>query len=145
VDVALVEEADVADGAIVEGESLHAVLLDGEGLVLDATGGVGYLVLQEALPLAVGEAVIVEALQLAAQVIDELLFAVDVETLEALTGELGDEFLLQFGFGLVGGVAHRGRSLVVGDYGRFGVLRKDVELLGHIYTVFLLKVRSFSR
>ena len=72
VDVLLVDEGNVLGGAVVPAEYLHEVLLNLPGLLHDVLVGVGNGILEELLPLAVGKLVIVQSLQLTAQIGDQV-------------------------------------------------------------------------
>ena len=87
VDVLLVDEGDVLGGAVVPPEYLYEVLLDLPGLLHDELVGVGNGVLEELLPLAVGKLVIVQSLQLTAQIGDQVGLLVDWQIRIALLGE----------------------------------------------------------
>ena len=82
--------------------------------------GVGDGVGKELVPLAVGKGVVVQGLQLAAQVGDELRLGVDGQVGIALPGELPDKGFLQLRLALV--------SVRAG--GRGGVLSQDGVLGG---------------
>ena len=87
VDVLLVDEGNVLGGAVVPPEYLHEVLLDLPGLLDDVLVGVGNGVLEELLPLAVGKLVIVQGLQLTAQIGNQVGLLVDRQIRIALLGE----------------------------------------------------------
>lgn len=87
VDVLLVDEGDVLGGAIVPAEYLHEVLLDLPGLLDDVLVGVGNGILEELLPLAVRKLVIVQGLQLTAQIGDQVGLLVNLQIRIALLGE----------------------------------------------------------
>ena len=126
VDVLLVDEGNVLGGAVVPAEHLHEVLLDLPGLLHDVFVGVGNGVLEELLPLAVGKLVIVQGLQLAAEVGDQVGLLVDWQIRIALLGEQLDELPLQRRLALVavGAFFHR---LIGGDHGVFGCGGDDIE------------------
>ena len=70
--VGLVDEADVFGGAVVTDKDLHVVLLDAAGFSDDRVpisgGGVNDRVTEKALPFFVAEPVVIEGLELDAQV-----------------------------------------------------------------------------
>lgn len=86
-DVLLVDEGNVLGGAVVPAEYLHEVLLNLPGLLHDVLVGVGNGILEELLPLAVGKLVIVQSLQLTAQIGDQVGLLVDWQIRIALLGE----------------------------------------------------------
>jgi hypothetical protein len=106
VDVLLVDQVDVLDRAVVALEYLDVVFLDARGLFDDAVVGAGNAGTEEALPLGVGELHLVELLQLAAQVGDQIAFRGDGQVFIGLHLQLLDEGLFQFGLGLIGGFPH---------------------------------------
>lgn len=71
------------------------------GLRFNAFVLVGNHIIEETLPFAVGEGVVVEFLQLHTEVIHEVLFLVDLKVVISLLGEGLDKLLLQLGFRLV--------------------------------------------
>ena len=105
VNVGLVDEADVLGGAVVAGEDLHVVLLDAAGFGDDGipSGGrdVDDRVTVEVLPFPVAEAVVVEGLELDAQVRFQAVAVVDVHIFVGLGAQLFDEVVLEGGFALV--------------------------------------------
>lgn len=137
VDVLFIDERDVLGGAVVPPEHLHKVLLDLPGLFLDMLVGVGDGVEEKTLPLTVGKLVVVQKLQLAAQIGDEVGLLVDLQILIALLGEQVDELPLQCRLTLVTvrAVFHR---LVGGDDSVFGRSCNDVKgthtVSSHFYT-----------
>lgn len=119
VDVLLVDEGDIFGGAVIPPEHLHEILLDLPGLLHNVLVGIGDGVGEEPLPLAVGELVAVQGLQLAAQVGDEVDFFVNLQIFIALLGEQRNKLPLQRRLALIAvrAVFHR---LVGGDDGVFG-------------------------
>lgn len=101
VDVLLVQQVDVLALPAVLPQHLHMVALDLAGLFQNAVVGAGDAVLEKTLPLAVGKGVVVEQLQLAAQVGDQAALVVDGEAFIALGAQPPDEFLLQRGLALI--------------------------------------------
>ena len=101
VDVLLVNEGDIFGGAVIPPQHLHKVLLDFPDLLHDVLVGVGDGIREEPLPLPIDELVVVESLQLAAQVGDEVGRLVDLQVLIALLGEQVNEFPLQGRLALV--------------------------------------------
>ena len=105
VNVGLVDEADVFGGAVVAGEDLHVVLLDAAGFGDDGVpvGGadVDDRMPVEVLPFLVAETVVVEGLELDAQVRFQAVAVVDVHIFVGLGAQLLDEVVLEGGFALV--------------------------------------------
>ena len=129
VHVALVDELDVLDRAVVAVEHLHVVALDATRLLDDALVLGGDAALEEALPLLVSEGEAVEQLQLVAQVGDELVLGRERHVLVGLALQLGDERLLELGLALVG----RGAPALLGCSSTDGGLaaeRHDLEVHG---------------
>ena len=105
VNVGLVDEADVLGGAVVAGEDLHVVLLDAAGFGDDGVpvGGadVNDRMTVEVLPFPVAETVVIEGLELDAQVRFQAVAVVDVHIFVGLGAQLFDEVVLEGGFALV--------------------------------------------
>ena len=111
VDVVAVEQHDVADRAVVQGEVDDRRLLDAAGLLHDAVGLGGDVDSEEPLPVRVGEVEAVQPLDAGSQVRDERGLVGDVGVLVALLAKLRDQLVLELGLRLVGGrvVCRRGR------------------------------------
>ena len=105
VNVGLVDEADVFGGAVVTDEDLHVVLLDAAGFSDDRVpvsgGGVNDRVTVKALPFFVAEPVVIEGLELDAQVRFEAVTIVDIHVFVGLSAQLFNEVVLEGGFALV--------------------------------------------
>ena len=71
------------------------------GLGFNAFVLVGNHIIEETLPFAVGEGVVIKSLQLHTEVIHEVLFLVDRQVVVSLLGEGLNQILLQLGFRLV--------------------------------------------
>ena len=99
--ILLVNQVDVLGLASVSFEDLDMVFLYLGGLRFNAFVLVGNDIIEETLPFAVGEGVIVEFLQLHTEIIHEVLFLVDREVVVSLLCEGLDELLLQLCFRLV--------------------------------------------
>ena len=84
VDALLVDEPDVLELAIVPAEDLDVVLLDTAGLVNDGVIGGGDGLPEESLPLRIAEAVVVEGLDLGAEVGNEVVLGVEADVLVGL-------------------------------------------------------------
>lgn len=95
------------------------VLLDAAGLFYDAVVGPHNRLPEEPLPLPVGEGVVVEGLQLAAEVVHQVRLAVEGQVLIALGLQAADEVPLQFRLALVG----PGLAALRGVLGHHGALR----------------------
>lgn len=120
VDVFFVDEEDVFGGAVVSAEGLDVVGLDFAGFFYDSVVGCGDCAGEELFPFGVGEGVVVEGLELEAEVFGEFLFVFDREVFISLGGELLDELFFQVCFALVGGGAMGVFGGVFGDDGGFG-------------------------
>ena len=105
VNIGLVDEADVLGGAVVAGEDLHVVFLDaasfGDDGVPVGGGDIDDRVTVEVLPFPVTEAVVVEGLQLDAQVRFKAVAVVDVRMFVGLGAQLFDEVVFEGGFALI--------------------------------------------
>ena len=86
-DVLLVNQVDVLALASISFEDLDMVFLYLGGLGFNAFVLVGYHIIEETLPFAVGEDVVVKSLQLHTEVIHEVLFLVDRQIFVSLLGE----------------------------------------------------------
>ena len=100
-DVLLVNQVDVLRFTSVSFEDLDMVFLYLGCLGFNAFVLVGNYIIEETLPLAVSEGVVVEFLQLHTEIIHEVLFLVDSKVVISLLCEGLDELLLQLGFSLV--------------------------------------------
>ena len=83
--ILLVDEVDILLRPIVQGKTLHVVTLYGLSLVGDTFALIGYLALEESLPLVVGKVEVVELFQLEAKVLYQLVLVVDMGILVALS------------------------------------------------------------
>ena len=131
VDVLFVDEGDILGSAVIPAKHLDKILLNFPGLFQNVVIGIGNGVRKEPLPLAVGKLVVVQRLQVAAQVDNQVGLLVDVQIVIPLLGQLPDEFLLQRRFALVAvrAVFHR---LIGGDNGVFGCGGDNV-IIAHLY------------
>lgn len=126
VDLLFVDEGDVFGGAVVPVEHLDKILLDLAGLFQNVLVGVGNDTGEELIPLAVGELVAVQGLQLPAQVGDQIRLLVDGQILIALLLEHPEKFLLQGSLALVL-LGAEGGGGVFRDHGVFRGGGDDVE------------------
>ena len=101
VNVSLVNEVDILGLARISFEDLDMVFLYLGGLCLNAFVWVGNHIIEETLPLAVGEGVVVKSLQLHTEVIHKVFLPVNIEVFISLLGEVLNQLLLQLCFGLV--------------------------------------------
>ena len=101
VNILFVDEIDIFRRAAVLPQHLHMVVLDLARLFHDALVGTGNAALEKALPLRIGEGVVVQLFQLAAQIGDERRLVVDSQVFIALRGEHTDELAFQRGLALV--------------------------------------------
>ena len=128
VDVAAVDKAYVLRLAIVEADVHDGVALYAFGLVLDIEIFIGYLLREQALPLGIAQADIVQLLQLCVEIVYQPLLSIDVQALIALRHELADETLLQCSLALIAlHLVHR--LLIVGHHREVALLDDDVEIL----------------
>jgi len=121
VDVLFINQVDVLAAAVIPGEHLDMVLLYTRRLLNDAVVGTGHLLREEPLPLGVGEGDLVEVLQLAAQVVDQLLLAGDAQVLVSLLFQLGYQASLERPLTLIGRLANGFRD----ELGHDGALVRE--------------------
>ena len=105
VNVILVDELDIAECVaairLADGGHLDEIVLDGVCLFQNTIVLVGQMNAEKCLPIRIGELVVIELLQLLAEVGDEGLLVIDGEIFIALLLELLDESVLQHGLTLV--------------------------------------------
>ena len=140
VDTLLIQQGNVLGRAVVPRQVEDAIFLYAAGLLLNAFVGVGKVLGEKLLPLLVGEGLVVEKFQLAAEVGNEFRLGVYCHILVTLRTQLLDKRLLQVGFALVEIRTDFGGS-VFGNHGAFGALCHHIETT-HTAS---LKVRSLSR
>ena len=103
--VILVNEFDIAECVaairLTDGGHLDKVVLYGVGLFQNAIVLVGQMNAEECLPIRIGKFVVIELLQLLAEVGNEGLLVIDGEIFIALLLKLLNESILQHGFTLV--------------------------------------------
>lgn len=135
VDVFLVQQGEVFGSAVIPAQHLDEILLHLAGLFHNVFVGVGQSLMEKAVPLAVGEGVVVEGFQLTAQVGDEFRLGVDGEIGITLLGELLDERLFKCGLALVA-VRPGFAWLIGGDHRVLGGGSDDVITL-HLLSSYL--------
>lgn len=167
VHIALVDKGDVANRAVIHAERIDMVALNAARLLDDAVVVRGNPALEQACPFLVGEADVIQSLQLRAKIGDELLFAGNNKTLIALAAELFYKSILELRFRLIGGRtalllgerrAHRSLTAkchdVEVDAPRKFISQRGVRLwLSHarVFVIYLahatfsLKLKSLSR
>ena len=134
-DILLVDEGDVLALAGVPPEDLHKVLLNAAAFLFNAVISIRNAGSEKTLPLAIGESIAVQFLQLFAEVGNQLRLRVDRKILIALFSEQADKFLLQRGLALV--AVGAGLDWLILRYHRvFGRLGDDVEI-AHISFILL--------
>ena len=101
VNVLLVNQVDILGLASVSFENLDVIFLYLGGLGFNAFVLIGNDIIEETLPLAVSEGIVVKSLQLHTEIIHKVLFRVDSKVVISLLGEGLDKLLLQLGFRLV--------------------------------------------
>lgn len=132
VDVFFVQQVDVFGRAAVLPQHLHMVKLNAARLFQDAVVCARDAVLEKARPLAVGESVVVQTLQLAAEVGNERGFVVNLQIFIPLRIQKPQKFLLQRRLALIA-VRPAGIRRVLRHDRAFRCGGDDVEL-GHSYT-----------
>ena len=145
-DILLVEEVDVFDGAVGAGEELDMVVLNDSGFFADAAVWVGDGLFEEAFPFGIGEGKVVQLFELSAQIGDEFGLGGDGEILIRLGLQECEERLFEFRLGLTGGGARRIGRLIFGDDGTLGILGNDIiPAHGHASFASGLKVSNRLR
>ena len=92
--VLLVNQVDVLGLASISFKDLDMVFLYLGSLCFNAFVLVGNHIIEETLPFAVGEGVVIKSLQLHTEVIHKVLFRVDREVVVSLLGEGLNQLLL---------------------------------------------------
>lgn len=136
--ILLVEEVDVFDGAVGAGEELDMVVLNDGGFFADAAVGVGDGLFEEAFPFGIGEGEVVQLFELSAQIGDEFGLGGDGEVLVGLGLQECDERLFKFRLGLTGGGARRIGRLIFGDDGTLGIFGNCVILRHRVSQIVLV-------
>ena len=101
VNILLVDERDIHGSAVLPGEILHIVFLNPAGLFHDAVVFAGDPGGEKALPLPVGETVVIEFFQLFPQIVDEIFLVVNIYVLVSLLTQHFDESPFQRRFTLI--------------------------------------------
>lgn len=101
--VALVDEGDVANRAVIHAKRVDVVALNTARLFDDAVVVCSNPALEQACPFLVGEADAIQSLQLCSKISNELLFAGNNKMLIALAAELFYKSILELRFRLIGG------------------------------------------
>ena len=132
VDVLFVQQVDVFGCAAVLPQHLHMIELNPARLFQNAVVCARDAVLKKARPLAVRKGVVVQPLQLAAEVCNECGFVVDLQIFIPLRTQKSQKFLLQRSFALIAvrpagirGIFCHHRALAGGG---------DEVVLGHNYS-----------
>ena len=102
VDVLFIQQRNIDRRAVLAGQVLNVVLLDAAGLFFDAIVRVGDFILKEVIPFLIRKGIIVQNLQLTAQVCHKVSIIMDREVGIALLLQHPDKRLLQRGLALVG-------------------------------------------
>lgn len=132
VDVFFIQQVDVFGRTAVLPQHLHMIELNPARLFQNAVVRACDAVLEKARPLAVRKGVVVQTLQLAAEVGDERGFVVDLQIFIPLRTQKPEELLLQRRLALIA-VRPAGIRRVLGHDRAFRGGGDDVEL-GHSYT-----------
>ena len=102
VDVLFIQQRNIDRRAVLAGQVLNVVLLDAAGLFFDAIVRVGDFILKEVIPFLIRKGIIVQNLQLTAQVCHKVSIIMDREVGIALLLQHLDKCLLQRSLTLVG-------------------------------------------
>ena len=141
VDVLFVQQVDVFGCAAVLPQHLHMIELNPARLFQNAVVRAHDAVLEKARPLAVRESVVVQELQLAAEVGDERGFVVDLQIFIPLRTQKPEKFLLQRRLALIA-VRPAGIRRVLRHDGALGRSGDDVELGHRNFLLFSFVVTS---
>ena len=101
VDIFLVNQRDVLSRSIVTAQILDMILLYLPGLFHDVFIRVCYGIVEEILPFCIGKDIMVQFLQLPAEITNQITLRVNRKVFIALFTQHADEFLFQGGFALV--------------------------------------------
>lgn len=141
VDVLLVDQHDIAGCAVIAFEHLHMIFLNLAGLFHNMLHGIGHSLGKKAVPFTIGKGIVIQQLQLAAQVGNQILFSVNGKIDIALLLQMANQLLFQRGLGLIaGGLLGNGR--VFGDDRVFVGFSHNVEV-GHGFSSCVELISSF--
>lgn len=101
VDIGLVEQVDIFDCPVVARQQLHMVFLNDGGLLYNSTVLVGKTTRKETRPLGIRKRIVVEFLQLTAQVGNQLRFGMNRQVIVCLFGQQFDKCPFEIGLRLV--------------------------------------------
>ena len=101
VNVLLVNKGDVFRGTVITGQHLYVVLLNFARLFDDMLIRISHTVFEKGFPLRIRELIIVQLLQSASEIGNQLFFRVDRQIFVALFTEQPDKFLFKRNFALV--------------------------------------------
>ena len=101
VDILLINQGDIHGSAVLTGEILHMILLNLTGLFHDSVVVIGNFMLEKAIPFFVGKAILIEPLQLPAEIVDQSIFAVNGHVFVTLFHQHFNESMFQCRFTLV--------------------------------------------
>lgn len=144
VDVLFVQQVDVFGRAAVLPQHLHMIELNPARLFQNAVVCARDAVLEKARPLAVRKGVVVQPLQLAAEVGDERGFVVDLQIFIPLRTQKPQKLLLQRRLALIA-VRPAGIRRVLGHDRALGRGGDDVELGTYCFYRLFGKIRQFRR
>ena len=101
VDIDLVEQVDILDCSVVARQQLHMVFLNDGGLLYNSTVLVGKTTRKETRPLGIRKRIVIEFLQLTAQVCNQLRFGMNRQIIVCLFGQQLDKCPFEIGLRLV--------------------------------------------
>ena len=101
VDIFLVDQRDVLSRSIVTTQIPDMILLYLPGLFHDVFIRICYGIVEEVLPFCIGKDIMVQFLQLPAEITNQITLRVNRKVFIALFTQHADEFLFQGGFALV--------------------------------------------
>ena len=101
VDILLINQGDIHGSAVLTGKVLHMILLNLTGLFHDSIVVIGNFMFEKAVPFFVGKAILIEPLQLHAEIVDQSIFAVNSNVFVTLFHQHFNECLFQCRFTLV--------------------------------------------
>ena len=101
VDILFINQGDIHGSAVLTGEILHMIFLNFTGLFHDSVVVIGNFMFEKAIPFFVGKAILIEPLQLFAEIVDQSIFAVNGHIFVTLFHQHFNESLFQCRFALV--------------------------------------------
>ena len=127
VDVFLVDQPDVFDGAVIPGDNLDVVLLDRTGFFRNPLIRIGNHFFEEVIPFGIRKGQFVQFFQFPAQIGNQVGFRVDGQILIRLHFQQINKSRFQCGFRLIEFRPSGFRGNIGGNNGAFRILGDDVK------------------